>query len=44
MKSLLKMAAFAALIATFAACDESPVKSDYDPVADPTQAPQGVLT
>ena len=44
MKSLLKVAAFAALVVTFAACDESPVKSDYDPVADPTQAPQVVLT
>ncbi|MGN0187666.1 MAG: hypothetical protein ACI392_07990 [Paludibacteraceae bacterium] len=44
MKSLLKIAAFAALVVTFAACDESPVKSDYDPVADPNNAPKGVVT
>lgn len=43
MKSLLKVAAFAALVVTFAACDESPVKSDYDPVFDENNLPTGVV-
>jgi len=35
---------YAALIVTFTACDESPIKSDYDYPVDVSKAPKGLVT
>ena len=41
---LLLPIVYAALIVTFTACEESPIKSDYDYPIDTSKAPKGVVT